>query len=90
MPDKKEVVGCSNSYTTCSVRTDKKAQVANRKLKADEKFEANIARQATIAASRNKAEDTASNSLCTDLLDLQNQLLARCNSKDARLTFLKD
>jgi len=70
--------------------TDKKAQVANRKLKGDEKFKANIARQATIAANRNKAEDTASNSLCTDLLDLQNQLLARCNSKDARLTFLKD
>jgi hypothetical protein len=69
---------------------DKAAQVANRKQKADDKFQANVDRQATIAASRNKAEDTATNALCTDLHDLEHQLLARANSKDARITFLKD
>ncbi len=70
--------------------TDKKAQLSNRKRKADERFQVNVDRQATIAVSRNKAEDTATNSLCLDLQDLENQLLARGNSKDARLTFLKE
>jgi hypothetical protein len=49
-------------------RTDKYAQVMNRKRKTSEKFEANVAKQkARIAASRDKAEETASNSLCTNL-----------------------
>jgi hypothetical protein len=70
--------------------TDKMTQMSNRKRKADENFLVNVQRQATIAASRNKAEDTATNSLCTDLHDLKNQLIARGSSKDARLTFLKE
>jgi hypothetical protein len=58
---RKKSLGAVTLIQRVAYVTDKKAQVANRKLKADEKFQANIARQATIAASRNKAEDTASN-----------------------------
>jgi hypothetical protein len=71
-------------------QTDKKAQVANRKRKAQEKFEENVAKQARIAGSRNKAEETATNSLCTDLQELEHQLESRQNSKGARLIFLKE
>jgi hypothetical protein len=71
-------------------RTDQKAQVLNRKRKAKEKFEENVAKQARIAASRNNAEETATNSLCTDLEELEHQLESRQNSKGARLIFLKE
>jgi hypothetical protein len=71
-------------------RKDKKAQVLNRKRKANEKFEENVAKQARIAASRNRAEETATNSLCTDLDELQHQLESRQNSKGARLVYLKE
>jgi hypothetical protein len=71
-------------------RTDKYAQVLNRKRKASEKFDANVAKQARIAASRDKAEETASNSLCTDLQELEHQLESRQNSKGGRLIFLKE
>jgi hypothetical protein len=69
---------------------DKLAQVTNRKRKTTEKFDANVAKQAKIAANRDKAEETATNSLCTDLHDLKHQLRSRDNSKTARLTFLKE
>ncbi len=71
-------------------RTDKNAQVMNRKHKASEKFEVNVAKQARIAASRNKAEETATNSLCNDLQELEHQLQSWQNSKGGRLVFLKE
>jgi hypothetical protein len=71
-------------------RTDQKAQVLNRKRKAKEKFEENVAKQARIAAGRNNAEETARNSLCTDLEELEHQLESRQNCKGARLIFLKE
>ncbi len=71
-------------------RTDQKAQVLNRKRKAKEKFEENVAKQARIAASRNNEEETATNSLCTDLEELEHQLESRQNNKGARLIFLKE
>ncbi len=49
-----------------------------------------MAKQGKIAANRDKAKETATNSLCTDLNDLKNQLRARDNSKSARLVFLKE
>ena len=71
-------------------RVDKYAQIMTRKRKTKEKFDANVAKQAKIAANRDKAEETSSNSLCIDLIDLKNQLKSRSNSKSARLDFLKE
>ncbi len=69
---------------------DKAAQVAHRKEKAVEKYNALIKQQASKAAKRDKAEMTAAEHLCLDLKELAIQLKSRANSKDARLTFLKD
>ena len=71
-------------------RMDKYDQIMTRKRKTTEKFDANVAKQAKIAANRDKAEETSTNSLCTDLHDLKNQLKSRINSKSARLDFLKE
>ncbi len=71
-------------------RTDKKVQVVNHKRKAKEKFEENVAKQARIAGSRNMAEGTATNSLFTDLQELEHQLESRQNSKGTRLIYLKE
>ncbi len=71
-------------------KNDKAAQVTHRRCKATKKYNAQVQKQARTAASRDKAEQTATNSLCTDLLDLELQLKARKNNKDSRLTFLKD
>jgi hypothetical protein len=69
---------------------DKKAQVVHRKLSAKNKYNALIKQQATKAAKRDKAEMTAESNLCLDLKELAIQLKSRCNSKDSRLTFLKE
>ena len=84
----------SPGVVTTIVRTafnkDKAAQITNRKKKALSKKDAQIRKQARTAAARDKAEQTASTSLCTNLHQLSLQLKARCNSKESRLTFLKD
>ena len=71
-------------------KVDRVAQVANRKRKATEKHEAQIRKQARTAASRDKAEETATTSLVRDLTQLNLQLKARCNNKESRVTLLKD
>jgi hypothetical protein len=71
-------------------KLDKVAQVANRKRKATDKHEAQIRKQARTAASRDKAEETATNSLVRDVEDLDVQLKARGNNKDSRVTYLKE
>ena len=55
-------------------KLDKVAQVANRKRKATDKHEAQIRKQARTAASRDKAEETATNSLVRDVQELDVQL----------------
>jgi hypothetical protein len=71
-------------------KNDKEAQNTIRKQKAEIKHDANIRKQARTAAARDKAEETASNSLCTDLQTLDVQLKARSNNKESRISFLKD
>jgi hypothetical protein len=71
-------------------KTDKELQIATRKLKAKQKHDVQVQKQARTAASRDKAEQTASNSLCKDLQDLKNELKARENQKNSRLSYLKD
>ena len=71
-------------------QVDAVAQVTHRKAKAVSKYKALIKQQATKAANRDKAEMTASSNLCMDELELDLQLKARCNSKKARETFLKE
>jgi hypothetical protein len=71
-------------------KLDKVAQVANRKRKATDKHEAQIRKQARTAASRDKAEETATNSLVRDVEELDVQLKARGNNKDSRVTYLKE
>jgi hypothetical protein len=68
-------------------RVDSAAQVSHRKAKAILKYNALIKQQATKAAKRDKAEMTATSNL---LKELDVQLKSRCNSKEARVTFLKD
>jgi hypothetical protein len=70
-------------------KNDKEAQSTIRKQKAEIKHDANIRKQARTAAARDKAEETASNSLCTDLQTLDVQLKARSNNKESRISFLK-
>jgi hypothetical protein len=69
---------------------DKKAQVKHRKTSAKLKYAALIKQQATKAAKRDKAEMTAQSNLCLDLKELAIQLKSRCNSKESRVTFLKE
>ncbi len=77
---------CRDAHTN-----DAFAQVTHRKRKAITKYNALIKQQATKAAKRDKAEMTASSNLCNiELRDLEVQLKSRCNSKQARVTFLKD
>jgi hypothetical protein len=71
-------------------KVDAFAQVTHRKEKAITKYKALIKQQATKAANRDKAEMTASSNLCIDVVQLDLQLKARCNSKKARETFLKE
>ena len=71
-------------------KVDATAQVTHRKEKAVTKYKALIKQQATKAANRDKAETTANTNLCIDVLQLDLQLKARCNSKKARETFLKE
>ena len=71
-------------------KADKEFQIATRKLKAKDKYAAQVQKQARTAASRDKAEQTASNSLCKDLHDLNIQLKARGNQKNSRVSYLKD
>jgi hypothetical protein len=77
---------------TCLAREahkrDKSLQVTNRKRKAKEQRAAQIAKQARTAESRDKAEHTASESLCTSLASLDIQLQARDNNKESRIIFL--
>jgi hypothetical protein len=54
------------------------------------KYNALVKQQATKAAKRDHAEMTASSGLCIELSELQLQLKARSNSKESRVTFLKD
>lgn len=71
-------------------KTDKGLQRETRKRKAKEKHDAQVRKQARSAASRDKAEQTATNSLCKDLNELNIQLKARGNQKNSRLSYLKD
>jgi hypothetical protein len=71
-------------------KQDKKAHIANRKAKAILKYKALIRQQAAIAAKRDKAEMTANSDLCNDLVEMSHHLKSRCNSKPARVTFLKE
>jgi hypothetical protein len=71
-------------------RLDTVAHIQNRKAKALAKYAALVQQQATKAAKRDHAEMIASSSLCIDLEDLDLQLKARSNSKEARVTFLKE
>jgi hypothetical protein len=71
-------------------KSDKAAQVTIRRQKATKKYDAQVKKQARTAASRDKAEKTAVNSLCTDLPDLMLQLKSRNNKKESRISFLKD
>jgi hypothetical protein len=71
-------------------KTDKHLQIATRKRKAKEKYAAQVKKQARTAASRDKAEQTATNSLCKDLHELNIQLKARGNQKNSRVSYLKD
>ena len=66
------------------------AHIANRKQKAKAKYDALVKQQATKAAKRDKAEMIASSGLCIELSELELQLKSRSNSKESRLTFLKD
>ncbi len=87
---RRKTVGTVTQLLRAFHREDKEEQVETHKRKASEKFDANVLQQATIAGKRNNAEETAMNSLCTDLEDLEHQLLARQNNKPSRLTFLKE
>ena len=71
-------------------KIDAVAQVTHRKSKAITKYNALIKQQATKAAKRDKAEMTATSNLCIGLQELELQLKSCCNSKQARVTFLKD
>ena len=71
-------------------KQDKKAHIANRKAKAILKYKALIRQQAATAAKRDKAEMTANSDLCNDLVEMSHHLKSRCNSKPARVTFLKE
>jgi len=71
-------------------KIDALAQISHRKSKAKAKYNALIKQQATKAASRDKAEMTATSNLCIGLKEMEVQLKSRCNSKQARVTFLKD
>lgn len=71
-------------------KSDKAAQVTIRRQKATEKYDAQVKKQARTAASRDKAEQTAVNNLCTDLHELILQLKSRKHNKESRITFLKD
>ncbi len=87
---RRKTVGQVTQLLRASHRVDKNDQVETGKRKAAEKFDANVQQQATLAGHRNKAEETAMNSLCTDLEDLEHQLLARQNNKPSRIVFLKE
>ncbi len=71
-------------------KTDKGLQRETRKRKAKEKHAAQVRKQARSAALRDKAEQTATNSLCQDLNELNIQLKARGNQKNSRVSYLKD
>jgi hypothetical protein len=71
-------------------KVDAVAQITHRKEKAVSKYKALIKQQATKAANRDKAEMAATSNLCIDEMQLDLQLKARCNSKKARETFLKE
>ena len=71
-------------------KSDKAAQVINRKRKATEKHDAQIRKLARIGSARDKAEETLSTSLCTTVMTLKVQLKARCNNKESRISFLRD
>jgi hypothetical protein len=58
-------------------KTDKDLQIATRKCKAKEKYATQVKKQARTAASQDKAEQTATTSLCNDLHELNIQLKAR-------------
>jgi hypothetical protein len=85
-----KIGGRGTTIVRTAYRNDKAAQISNRKQKALNKKDAQIRKQARTAAARDKAEQTATNSLCTNLHQLNIQLKARCKSKDSRLTYLKD
>jgi hypothetical protein len=74
----------------CSSDLDTIAHITNRKQKAKAKYDALVQQQATKAAKRDKAEMIASSGLCIELSELELQLKSRSNSKESRLTFLKD
>jgi hypothetical protein len=87
---RRKSVGVVTLLVRAAQNMDKKAQVVHRKLSAKNKYNALIKQQATKAAKRDKAEMTAESNLCLDLKELAIQLKSRCNSKDSRLTFLKE
>jgi hypothetical protein len=68
---------------------DMAAHINIRKDKTLAKYNALVKQQATKAAKRDEAEMTASTGLCIELSKLQLQLQARSNSKESRVTFLK-
>jgi hypothetical protein len=87
---RRKSLGAVTRLVRAAQHTDKASQVQYRKDKAIIKYNALIKQQATKAAKRDKAEMTAASNLCLDLKELTVQLKSRCNSKEARVTFLKD
>ena len=87
---RRKSLGAVTRQVRAAQQTDKASQVQYRKDKAIIKYNALIQQQATKAAKRDKAEMTAASNLCLDLKELTVQLKSRCNSKEARVTFLKD
>jgi hypothetical protein len=87
---RRKTVGVVTLQVRAAQNMDKKAQVKHRKTSAKLKYAALIKQQATKAAKRDKAEMTAQSNLCLDLKELAIQLKSRCNSKESRITFLKE
>ena len=87
---RRKTIGTVTTLYRDSQKADAVAQVSHRKEKAIAKYQALIKQQATKAANRDKAEMTATSELCLDVNALDLQLKARCNSKQARVTFLKE
>jgi hypothetical protein len=61
-----------------------------RKRKAENRYEANIRKQAKRAAIRDHAETILHTSLVTSIAELNTQLQARSSSAMARMNFLKE
>ena len=87
---RRKTIGAVTRICRDAHKVDAVAQVTHRKKKAITKYNALVGQQATKAATRDKAEMTASSNLCIDVIELGLQLKARCNSKQARVTFLKE